>query len=87
MELLQSLSLNPTHNPVELLKFALLASLNGLRSLLLTYPLNLILFLALIFLVVRRVVQPFRGKRRFQAVYQPLPHHDSIVEELKLIKK
>jgi hypothetical protein len=28
-----------------------------------------------------------KGKKQFKAVYDPLPHHESSLEDLKLIKK
>jgi hypothetical protein len=78
--LLKSLSVDSTPNIPELIRFALLSLLNSLKSLLLTYPINVVLLLLLVLAFVHRITSTFKKDKKFKAVYVPLQHHDSNIE-------
>lgn len=65
MELLKSLAVDSAPSPLELFKFALTSLLRTVRGVLLLYPINIILFTAILFLILRRIVAPFKSKKKF----------------------
>jgi hypothetical protein len=87
MDLLRSITVDATPSVTGLLRFAFVEALRAIKTVLLFYPLNVLLLCLFLFLAVHRITSKFGGKKRFKAVYELLPHHDSAVEELKLIKK
>lgn len=70
-----------------LFKFATIELLKAIKGVLLLYPINVLLLTLTLYLIVNRITSRFARKKKFKATYQPLPHQDSPLEELKLIKK
>lgn len=88
MEVLRSVVVDSTPSLTAMLKFGCVEALRGLKSLLLFYPLNVFLLCLLVFVIVNRLSSSiFKRKTQFKAVYAPLPHHDSPLQDIKLFKK
>jgi hypothetical protein len=88
MELLKSVVVDSVPSLTELVRFGLIEALRAAKSVLLLYPLNIFIFFVTVYVAVRKLSFFFvKGKKQFKAVYDPLPHHESSLEDLKLIKK
>jgi hypothetical protein len=79
MELLKSIVVDSNPSLTVLLKFGFVEALKAVKSVLLFYPLNVLLLVVVVFAIVHRATSVFKGKTQFKAVYSPLPHHDSPV--------
>ena len=86
MEFLRSITVD-SPSLLELFRFGLIMFLQSVKNLLLIYPINVAIFSILIFAIVFKLINRFRGKQPFKAVYSPLKHQDNSVEEVKLLKK
>jgi hypothetical protein len=87
MELLRSLTIDAAPSLLDLFRFGLVTALEAIRSVLLLYPVNLLIFCVVVVAVVNSIASRFKGKRKFSAVYTPLKHHENSLEEVKLLKK
>lgn len=88
MEVLRSVVVDSTPSLTAMLKFGCVEALRGMKSLLLFYPLNIFLLCLLVFVIVNRLSSSiFKRKTQFKAVYVPLQHRESPLEDIKLVKK
>lgn len=87
MELLQSVITNPYPSLAQLLKYWLNQIIDITITVLLTYPVNVLLFVLIIFVTVYKIINRFFGDKSFRAKYKPLEHRDNFVNEVKLLKK
>lgn len=74
MDLLSSLTPANAPSPVVLFKFALTQLLTLIRSVVLLYPVNLLIFVAALYLLIRGITKKIMKKPPFEAKYKPLPH-------------
>ena len=70
MEVISSLIPANTPSPVILFKFAITQFLTSIRSMLFLYPVNLLIFIMIIYLVLRSIVKRFTKKSPFEANYK-----------------
>ena len=87
MELLHSLGIDNAPSLLHIFKYAVGELLKMLRSLLLLYPVNLLIFVAVIFIMLRKITSRFSKKPVFEEKYSPLPHVDSADDEAKVLKR
>ena len=85
--MLRSITIDSTPNVTEYFKFAFITVLQAIKTVLLCYPINVALFAALTLYLINRVASIFQGKKKFEAVYEPRPHQENSLEEVKLLKK
>jgi len=85
--LLRSITIDSTPNLTEYFRYAFVTVLEAIKTVLTCYPINVVLFLSLTLYLINRVTGMFQGKRKFEAVYEPRPHQENSLEEVKLLKK
>jgi hypothetical protein len=54
---------------------------------LLSYPLNIAIFVTIIFAIFYSIVKKILPKPKFSATYAPLRHQENSAEEIKILKK
>jgi hypothetical protein len=87
MELLQSVITNSYPSITTLLRFFLSKLIDIAIDILTTYPINLLLCLAVVFTVVYCCLSAAFKEKLFSAKYKPLPHKQNLLNDMKLLKK
>lgn len=85
--MLRSITIDSTPNLTEYFRYAFITVLQAVKTVLTCYPVNAVLFVSLMLYFVSRVAGMFQAKRKFEAVYEPRPHQENSLEEVKLLKK
>jgi hypothetical protein len=80
MDLINALTVDAAPSATSLFRFALITALEGLKKLILLYPLNLIIFALGCIFILNRLVRKILPKPKFEATYAPLKHNENSPE-------
>lgn len=87
MELIQSLTYDAAPSITRLFKFGLISSLELIKKAVLTFPVNISIFVIIVFIIFYKISKMLLPKPKFNKVYTPLKHNDNSVEEMRVLKK
>ena len=71
----------------EYFRFAFITVLQAIKSVLTCYPINVTIFFTLTLYLINKIASVFQGKKKFDATYEPRPHQENSLEEVKMLKK
>jgi len=87
MELLKSLTIDTAPTITQLFKFAIISILEIIKKAILTYPVNICLFLIICLIIFHKITRLILPKAKFNRTYTPLKHNENIIEDIRILKK